>query len=300
MKRNTLLLLAAAVLFGRTAHAQLYIDKSPENGASAVAPTTETTERTRTSVDTLRRIDPTDSEVVRLREADKEGSMLLEINGLGLTLGRSYESKAWDDLKKRRFALTLVSDFELGFTALAGVRYDRPSDGATGFLEQTLGSSEHFGFAPIGISMRLDNKRHSHLNLGMSYSVDNIRLINPAFTVRNDGCLLVPVELDEPAKKSKLCYSTLGVVLRYDWRPVDKLRISVSTHYDFLMDACAITKKPKKKTELSGFSPFRFGVGASVSYRYVGFFVRYTPTSLFRSSSGLKAQTLSYGITFCF
>lgn len=298
MKRNTLLsALAAGMLLGHAAHAQLYIDKTPENGTAAVAPTTE---RTRTSVDTLHRIDPTDSEVVRLREADKEGNMMLEINGLGLTLGRSYESRTWDDLKKRRFALTFVSDIELGFTSLLGVTYDRPHEGAPDFLNQTLGCSFHFGFAPIGISMRLDKKRRSHLNLGMSYSVDNIRLTNPAFTVRNDGNRLVPVELAEPAEKSKLRYTTLGLVLRYNWRPVDKLRVSVSTHYDFLMNGCAITKKPKEKTALSGFAPFRFGVGASVSYSYVGFFVRYTPTSLFQSSSGLKAQTLSYGITLSF
>lgn len=301
MKRNILLsALAAGILLGHAAHAQLYIDKTPENRTSAVAPTTETTERTRTSVDTLRRIDPTDSEVVRLREADKEGNMMLEINGLGLTLGRSYESRTWDDLKKRRFALTFVSDIELGFTSLLGVTYDRPHEGAPDFLNQTLGCSFHFGFAPIGISMRLDKKRRSHLNLGMSYSVDNIRLTNPALTVRNDGNRLVPVELDEPAEKSKLRYTTLGLVLRYNWQPVDKLRVSVSTHYDFLMNGCAITKKPKEKTALSGFAPFRFGVGASVSYSYVGFFVRYTPTSLFQSSSGLKAQTLSYGVTINF
>ena len=302
MKRNTLLLwaLAAAVLLGHAAQAQLYIDKTPENRTAAVAPSTETTERSRTSVDTLRRIDPTDSEVVRLREADKQGNMLLEINGLGLTLGRSYESKTWDDLKKRRFALTFASDIEVGFTSLLGVKYDRPHETAPDFLNQTLGCSFHFGFAPVGISMRLDKKRRSYLHLGMSYSVDNIRLTNPALTVRNDGSLLVPVELGEPAEKSKLRYTSLGFALRYNWHPVDKLRVSVSTHYDFLMNGCAITKKPKKKTSLSGFAPFRFGVGASVGYRYVGVFVRYTPTSLFGSSSGLEAQPLSYGLVFNF
>lgn len=298
MKRNTLLLaaLAAGILLGHAAHAQLYIGKNPENRTV----TAEPTDRTRTGVDTLRRIDPSDSEVVQLREADKEGNMLLEINGLGLTLGRSYESKAWDDLKKNRFLLTFCSDVELGFTSLLGVAYDRPYETAPDFLSQTTGSSFHFGFVPIGISMRLDRKRRSHLHLGMSYAVDNIRLTNPALTVRNDGTLLVPVALDEPARKSKLRYTTLGLVLRYNWRPVNKLRVSVSTHYDFLMNGCAITKKPKRKTDLSGFAPFRFGVGTSVNYRYVGLFVRYTPTSLFRSSSGLKAQSISYGVTLNF
>lgn len=302
MTRNTLLLsaLAAGILLGHAAHAQLYIDKVSENGTATVDPTAKPAERIRTNVDTLRRIDPSDSEIVRLREADEKGNMLLEINGLGLTLGRSYESKTWDDLKKKRFALTFCSDVELGFTSLLGVTYDRPHETMPDFLNQTLGCSFHFGFAPVGISMRLDRKRRSHLNLGMGYSVDNIRLTNPALTVRNDGTRLVPVALDEPARKSKLRYTTLGIVLRYNWTPVDKLRISASTHYDFLMNGCAITKKPKRKTDLSGFAPFRFGVGASVNYRYVGLFVRYTPTSLFRSSSGLQAQSISYGFTLNF
>lgn len=302
MKCNILLLsaLAAGILLGHAAHAQLYIDKAPENRTATADPTTESTERTRTGVDTLRRIDPSDSETVRLREADKEGRMLLEINGLGLTLGRSYESKAWDDLTKHRFSLTVCSDVELGFTSLLGATCDRPHETAPDFLSQTTGCSFHFGFAPVGISMRLDRKRRSHLNLGMSYAVDNIRLTNPALTVRNDGSLLVPVALDEPARKSKLRYTTLGLVLRYDWMPVNRLRISVSTHCDFLLNGCAITKKPKRKTDLSGFAPFRFGAGTSVNYRHVGLFVRYTPTSLFRSSSGLKAQSISYGVALNF
>lgn len=306
MKRKILLsLLAAAVLSGTAAHAQLLNDTPTTKKSSAPRTAVDnrypaTTERDAASLDTLRRIDPSDSEIVRLREADKDGNMLLEINGLGLTLGRSYESKAWDDLKKRRFALTVASDIELGFTALAGVRYGHRPDSAADFLDQTLGSSFHFGFTPIGISMRAGKKNRSFFQLGMQYSVDNIRLTNPALTVRNDGGLLVPVTLDQPAKKSKLRYTTLGLVLRYNWRPVNKLRISLSTHYDFLMNAYAITKKPKEKSALSGFAPFRFGVGTSVNYRYVGFFVRYTPTSLFRSSSGLEAQTLSYGFTLNF
>lgn len=288
---------AAAVLFSVAARAQIYIDTPDQTEQPAAGPIVRTDEK---SIDTLRRIDPSDSETVRLHEAGEKGGLLLEVNGLGLTLGRSYESKAWEDLKNIRFCLTFCRDIELGFTALTGVTYDHPHETLPDFLDQTLGNSFHFGFTPISILMRLDRKDRSHLNLGMSYSVDNIRLTNPALTVRNDGQLLAPVALDEPAKKSKLRYTNLGLVLRYNWTPIKKLHLGLSTHYDFLMNGCAITKSPKEKTNLSGFTTFRFGVGASVSYRYVGFFVRYTPTSLFKSSSGLQAQTLSYGVTLNF
>ncbi len=284
---------AAAVLFSVAARAQLYID-TPDN---AEQPTAAPDEK---AVDTPRRIDPSGSGIVQLHEADEEGGILLNVGGLGLKLGRSYESKAWDELKKRRFALTFASNIELGFTALTGVTYDHPHETLPDFLDQTIGNSFHFGFMPIGITMRLGQKSRSHLQLGMSYSVDNLRLTNPALTVRNDGQLLVPIALDEPARKSKLRYTNLGFVLRYNWTPIRKLHLGLSTHFDFLMNGCAITKKPKEKTDLSGFAPFRFGVGASVGYRFIGFFVRYTPTSLFKSSSGLQAQTLSYGVTISF
>ncbi len=288
---------AAAVLFSVAAHAQIYIntpDKAEQRTATTVVRTDEK------SIDTLRRIDPSDSETVRLHETDGKDGLLLEVNGLGLKLGRSYESKTWDELRKSRFGLTFASDIELGFTTLTGVTYDHPHEALPDFLDQTLGSSFHFGFTPIGIWMRLDRKGRSHLQLGMNYSVDNIRLTNPALAVRNDGQLLVPIALDEPAKKSKLRYTSLGIDLRYEWTPNNKLYLGLSTHYDFLMNACSITKKPKEKTDLSGFSTFRFGVGASVSYRFLGLFVRYSPTSLFKSSSGLRAQTLSYGVTIGF
>ncbi len=284
---------AAAVLFSVAAHAQIQIDTT----YNAEQPTAASDEK---AVDAPRRIDPSDSEIVQLHETDEKGGILLEVGGLDLKLGRSYESKAWEELKKSRFSLTFASDIELGFTALTGVTYDHPHETMPDFLDQTLGSSFHFGFTPIGICMRLDRKGRSYLNLGMSYSVDNLRLTNPALTVRNDGQLLVPIALDEPAKKSKLRYTNLGLVLRYNWTPIRKLHLGLSTHYDFLMNGCAITKSPKKKTDLSGFTTFRFGVGASVSYRFIGFFVRYTPTSLFKSSSGLQAQTLSYGVTISF
>ncbi len=285
---------AAAVLFSVAAHAQIYIDTPEKTEQPTAPPVVRTDEK---NIDTLRRIDTSDSEIVRLHEADKEGNMLLDVNGFGLTLGRSYESKAWEELEKSRVTGTVFSDIEVGLTVLTGVAYDRPSDAQSDFLDQKIAYSDHFGIEPLGISVRVGKKNRSSFSLGMQYAIDNIRLTNSSYTLRNDGRLLVPLELDEPMKKSKLRYSTLGFALRYQWRPIGKMFIQLSTYYDFLMSSCAITKKPKEKTDLSGFAPFRFGVGATVGYQYFGFFVRYTPTSLFKSSSGLRAQTLSFGLS---
>lgn len=284
---------AAAVLFSVAARAQLSSGTPDHAERPAAAPDKK-------AADAPRRIDLSDNEIVQLHEADGKDGILLKVGGFDLNFDRSYESEVRSALKKRRVALTFAGDIELGFTALTGVTYDQPHETLPDFLDQTIGNSFHFGFTPIGITMRLDRKSRSHLQLGMSYSVDNLRLTNPALTVRNDGQLLVPIARDEPAKKSKLRYTNLGFVLRYDWTPIRKFHIGLSTHYDFLMHGCAITKSPKEKTSLSGFTPFRFGIGASVHYRIIGFFVRYTPTSLFESSSGLRAKTLSFGVTLNF
>ena len=267
---------------------------------AAVLPALQPVAAQTPAADTLRRIDPMQSQEVQLIESGEAGTLQLQAGGFGLTLGRSYESKAWEQLNRKRFSLTMLADFEFGFTTLAGVRYDQPAAGQSDFLDQSLANSIHFSFLPVGINYRAGKRRRSDFYLGLHYAVDNIRLSNPAFTVQNAAGLLVPVELDPAARKSKLRYTNLGFVLGYNWYPVKKFRVGVATYYDFLMHARAITKSPKEKPLLNGFNPFRFGVSVKVSYRHIGLFARYTPSSLFKDSSGIEAQTLSYGLCLNF
>lgn len=295
---KTRFLLFAALLLMHAAAA-----RHPLTGLPASQTPPADTTRTRTESDSLRRIDPMPGDLVQLQTTGEPGTLRLQAGGYGLTLGRSYESQAREEFHQKRFTLTMLSEIELGFTVLTGLRYDRPGADAPGFPDQSLGNSVHFSFRPVGISYRAGKRRRSSFSLGMQYTVDNIRFANPAFALRNEAGRLVPAALEPAARKSKLRYTGLGFALGYSWHPVSRFRMGLTTHYDFLMHARAITKGARtgrEKELLGGFSPFRFGLGASVAYRHVGFFVRYTPTSLFRASSGLEAQTLSYGCTLNF
>ena len=248
------------------------------------------------AADSVRRIDPMPGDDVQLVETGRDGALQLQAGGFGLTLGRSYESRVWEQHRRRRFSLDLLTDAQLGFTMLTGVRYARSDADYPDFLDQSIANSIHVSVVPVAISCHLGKKRHSALALGIQYGVDNLRLSNPALSVQNTGGALVPVELDPAARKSKLRYTTLGPVLTFSHFSASHFSFQLSGYCEFLMHGRVITKTPKHKALLPGFTPCRIGAGIELGYRFFGVFARYSPTSLFKASTGIEAQTLSYGI----
>ena len=146
------------------------------------------------------------------------------------------------------------------------------------------------------MAVRLDKRGKFEFSTGLRYTVDNYRLSDNSVTLSRPDGLIVPVELDEKAGKSKFRTTSLGVPLQFSFDPVRRLRIAVVGYCDFVLGANAIYKKPKVKNSLSGVNPFQFGVGGSVSYGGVGVYVRYGVTSLFKSSAGPACHPLSFGV----
>ena len=232
----------------------------------------ETVERDSTGIDTLRRIDTVDSDLIRLRDGGRDGNMILEVAGFGLTLGHTPMQRM--ELKKPRVWFNAFSNIDLGFTQLVGVDYSGYASGEKGFLDQRLGSSFHFSFSAVQLRLALNRSR----SLG------------------NDGGRVVPVALDEPAGKSKAVTSSLGIPVRLTYTPAKHLRITAVAYSDFLLGADAIYKKPKEKNSLSGFRAYQFGGGLSVSYRGFGFFTRYGVTPLFKHNMGPDCHAFSFGV----
>lgn len=248
------------------------------------------------AADSVRRIDPMPGDEVQLVETGRNGALQLQAGGFGLTLGRSYESRVWEQYRRQRFSLDFLTDAQLGFTMLTGVKYARPDADYPDFLDQSIANSIHVSVVPVAISCHLGKRRHSAFSLGLQYGVDNLRLSNPALSVQNAGGALVPVELEPVARKSKLRYTTLGPVLTFSHFTASQFSFQLSGYCEFLMHGRVVTKSPKQKPLLPGFSPWRFGAGIELGYSFVGVFARYSPTSLFKASTGIEAQTLSYGI----
>lgn len=211
-----------------------------------------------------------DSDLIRLRDGGRDGNMILEVAGFGLTLGHTPMQRM--ELKKPRVWFNAFSNIELGFTQLVGVDYSGYASGEKGFLDQRLGSSFHFSFSAVQLRLALNRSRSLCLGVGMQYTLDNYRLSDNTVTLGNDGGRIVPVALDEPAGKSKAVTSSLGIPVRLTYTPAKHLRITAVAYSDFLLGADAIYKKPKEKNSLSGFRAYQFGVGLSVSYRGFGFF----------------------------
>lgn len=255
-----------------------------------------TVDRDSVGIDTLRRIDTVAGELVQLRQGDGQGRMLLEVGGFGLTFDRTYQSRAWE--RRSRFSLTALSDFEFGFTMLTGLDYRGYDPSTPDFLDQRLGPSFHFSFTPVAFTMHLGSRRRSTLSLGMQYTLENVRLADNALTLINDGRRIVPVALDTPADKSKIVYSSLGIVCRYTHDLAKHLVFKVALHADFPLGADAIYKHPKRKHTLSGLRDCQLGLGATLAYRGFGLYVRPTFTPLFKASSGIDCRTFSFGFSW--
>ena len=239
-------------------------------------------------------IETVDNGLLTLRSGGRDGSMMLEVAGFGLRLGQTPMQKM--ETKLAPFQFKAITDMELGFTQLTGVDYAGYTPQEEGFLDQKLGSSFHFSFSVVQMRLLLNRSRTLSLGLGLQYTLDNIRFADSGITLDNVGRRLMPVVLDEPADKSKVVTSSLGIPVRLIYEPVRHFRISAVAYSDFMLGADAIYKKPKEKHSLSGFRTYQFGVGVSVSYYGLGFYTRYGITPLFKSGAGPDCHAVSFGI----
>ena len=76
----------------------------------------ETVERDSTGIDTLRRIDTVDSDLIRLRDGGRDGNMILEVAGFGLTLGHTPMQRM--ELKKAPRLVQCIQQYRIGIHAV--------------------------------------------------------------------------------------------------------------------------------------------------------------------------------------
>lgn len=257
-----------------------------------------TIDRDSLRIDSMQRLNVVGDELVQLRDGGKDGNMVLEVAGFGLTLSRTPMREL--QMNPPRVWTSFLSDMEFGFTQLTGVDYSGYTPGQKGFLDQRLGASFHFSIPFMQVCFALNKSRTLSLAIGFQYTVDNYRLISNALTVGNLDGRLVPVSLDPAADKSKIVTSSLGIPVRLNYEPVRNLRLSAVAYSDFTLGADAIVKRPKEKSGVSGFRTYQLGVGASVSYYGFGVYARYGITPVFKSGVGPDCHAVSFGFSYSF
>lgn len=263
-----------------------------------------TAERTASGIDTLRRINPKNSDLVQLRAGSEDGDVVMEVAGFKLTLGRTNTAQQIEQTKHRRGYVNICSNMEYGWTHLSGVSYDGYPAGTGDFLDQELWSSFHFSFTMVQLNLRLSHyKPHNKgwwFATGLQYTLDNIRLSDTSITLGREEGRIVPVTLEKEFRKSKVKYSSLGIPIRFTYTPMKKLSITATLYNDFLLETKAIYKKPKQMRSFSGMRGYQCGAGLAVSYHGFGFFVRQSLTPVFKSGSGVDAHSFSFGIACAF
>lgn len=129
-------------------------------------------------------------------------------------------------------------------------------------------------------------------------SFDNYRFDNRWSIAKVDG-RIEPVAL-EGKRKSKLATTQFGLPIGLTFTPARRLRVSALAFGELVVNAHTKTKKPKQKKTLTGLNDFRFGLQGAVTYREVGFYVKYSLTPMFRSGTGPKCYPLSVGLAWGF
>lgn len=249
--------------------------------------------------DSLERIDPVDTDLVALRRSDKEGEMVLEVAGFGITLTSLSDEKIQDRnarIRRPHFNMVLFYKTELGFNIPSGVGYDAYPAGTGEFFDLRGGKSFHFSTTLVGLNYEFGKQRQFDITTGLRYTVDNYRLSDNSIVLGNENGMVAPLALDEKADKSKLRLTSLGIPLHLAYHPVKRMTLSLSGYFDFTMGANSISKSPKVKNSLSGVRTFQFGVGAGVAYSRFGVYFRYGVTPLFESGAGPKVHPLSIGL----
>ena len=249
--------------------------------------------------DSLARFDPVETQLAVLRSSSDDGEVVLEVAGFGITLSGSSDEwlrPADPDKPRSRVSPTLLSGSEYGFIIPTGLGYGAYPAGKAGFFDLRSGKSFHLSSTLIGLNVEMGRRRLFRFSTGLRYTIDNYRLSDTSVTLGNEAGTVVPVALDEPADKSKLRVTSLGVPLTFSCRAARNLSVALTGYFDFTMGANAIYKRPKVKNSLDGVNTFRFGVGAAIAYHSVGVYVRYSVTPLFELNVGPTVRPLSIGL----
>ena len=252
------------------------------------------------AADSLKRIDPVDTDLVALRRSAEGEEVVLEVAGFGITLSNSPDGwfRSADSVQNRsRVSLVFLGGTEYGFIVPTGLGYGAYPAGSDHFFDLRNGKSFHCSTTLVGLNVAFGRQRQFDLKTGLRYTIDNYRLSDNSITLGNENGMIIPRTLDEKADKSKLRITSLGIPLTFSYRVVRNLTVAVSGYFDFTMGANSIYKRPKVKNSLAGVNPFLFSTAVAIGYHRVGVYLRYGVTPLFKSGVGPEVHPISIG--FC-
>lgn len=276
--------------------------------------TTDTADTDTTAAAEIQPADTTaagDSDLIRMHP---DGSGLrLEIAGYGITLGNRSDKDRSDEDRSDYFGNEsfLAKDFprkrvrpvrgsfglaavEFGVSTLVDTHYGPTWAGEGDFMEIKPEKSFCFSAEVLKLRILLDRQSHWWLSTGLRVTYNDL-VFNGTHTLQRIDGIVRPVELDPATKKSKLAVGYLSIPLGVTFS-AQRMNITLRATGDLLTTSHYKYKKPNKKEDTSGLTPWQWCVGGVLTYRNVGIYANYALTPLFRHDVGPETHILSMGL----
>lgn len=220
-----------------------------------------------------------------------KGNNSLCLNVAGFTLDLEAHKKQ----RVSRNSLSIGAP-RLGFIGLTKPDYSMYDDGVSNFLELDNAKSIHFSFI-VGTTIMSKSDR-TWITIGVSPTWNNY-VFNDRITPERIGGMVQPVPLDmDRLKKSKLTTFSLDVPIMFGFEPVRKLSIDIGAYGGFTLKSHTKVKFPTSKDRGDfGVNFFKAGATLRVKYSFIGVFVDYSFTPLFKSGAGPRTNPFIIGIT---
>ncbi len=225
---------------------------------------------------------------VSLSKGKQKGDVALTIGNYKIDFSNIDEQK-YRKNRYRRVTAGLLGNFQFGVTNLTS---SSPSSPYAEALDLKLGF--HYGMDLFRYRIRLDNRNDIKLNIGVNGSINDYVL--NGYTLIEDGLDISPVKLSDDYKKSKLSGIYLGVPLSFTFEIGPGMYIEPEVAVDFLLYSYTKYKHPKVVTEFSGLRDIAISTTLRFKFDWFGFYIRYSPTSLFESSVMPEVMPYSFGV----
>ncbi len=219
---------------------------------------------------------------------DDKGNLDLTLGGYSILLSDNEKAKLKYG-KRHSVSLGFIKNLESGITqttpAPSSSPYAKALDFKTGY---------HFALTFIEINVDLDKKGIASLYIGTNLTTNSY--IYDKYMLDDSEDILASVPIEEGYKQSKLNTFYMGVPIGIEFDVIHGLKIIPEVSFNFLTKAHTIQKSPKVKTDFSGISKFDITTSLKVKYEWIGFYFKFTPTSLFASDVMPKVMPYSVGI----
>ncbi len=184
---------------------------------------------------------------------------------------------------------------EAGSSLLVGEEYSGYSAEEQEAMAFDYGKSSHFTANLMHLNVALDRRNISTFTIGFGMSSDYYRLKHDVTLGYADGKLHA-IALDGDAKKSKLITSYLNFPVLFDVNMGKGFFISAGARFNVLINSMLKYKNPKTTVEGTlPLNPIQVDIMARIGWKRLYVFANYSPMSLYKSSTGVKANRMSIG-----